>query len=342
MKRVRDRGSVLIFCVVLMASVSTILMSTADVGQFTTMRQFRSEDDVRFEYIEDSLKAIFTQKALEQSLILPSNTNLTIGGFDVSVDASAGTGSRSRMIVLDATITGRKKSGKYQLVIGRRGSVSPMWFALGSETDFVPSNSVNIDGDAYFGGDYPSDVYETDISGDLYAERTSLTEEPSVEGLKKMGRTSLAANLDSSAYSAAASLSTTGNQNCNLLAFLSLGAYQTLWYNSGNVTFDVKYTGKGTVFVKGNAIIKRFERTSSADEGLIIVDGNVDLQGNAIEGFVICNGIFTQSVGGNPTITGAVWANNFAIGSKKLTVNYDSFFWDDPRWDKRMRVPGMW
>lgn len=332
----------LIFCVVLMASVSTILMSTADVGQFTTLRQFRSEDDVRFEYIEDSLKAIFTQRALDQSLILPSTTNLTIGGFQVTVDASQGTGAQSRMIILDATITGRKKNGSFQLVIGRRGAVSPMWFALGSETDFVPGDNVTINGDAYFGDDYPSDAFATDISGDLYAQLTSLSQEPNVDGTEKLGRRGITVNLDSAAYASAASLSTTGDQNCNLLVFLGLGSYQTLWYNNGNVTFDVKYAGKGTVFVKGNAIIKRFERNSADDEGLIIVDGNVDLQGNAIEGFVICNGSFTQSVGGNPRVSGAVWANTFAIGSKKLTVNYDSFFWDDPRWDKRMRVPGMW
>ena len=342
MKNIRKRGSVLIFCVVLMASVSTILMSTADVGQFTTLRQYRTEDDVRFDYTENSIRAIYAQQALENSLILPSNETLTINGFNVSVRAEAGTGARIRMVELDTTMAGRTATRRRQLCIGRRGPVSPMWFAFGSDSTFSPVGNVQINGDAYFGGDHISTGKTILVTEDLYGNAKTLTNPVTVEGTTNLGRRLVSPSLDADLYMSAASQKTSGNQDCNLLDFLPDGAYETLWFHSGDITFDVNYTGRGTVYVRGNAIIKHFSRTLPKDQGLIIVDGNVEFQTNRFEGFLICNGLVRQTKGGNFLSQGTIWANSFDFGNGKLMVDFDPFFWDNPDFDKRMRVPGMW
>ncbi|MEI7576650.1 MAG: hypothetical protein WCK51_07140 [Armatimonadota bacterium] len=317
-------------------------MSTADVGQFTTLRQFRTEEDVKFDYIEDSLKAIFTQRELEGSLIIPSTTSLTINGYKVTIDASAGIGTKSRMVELDTAVVGRRATRTRQFFIGNRGAISPVWFGLGSETDFQPGGDVLVTGDVYLGGDYKSGGNQVKISRDLYGPRSSLTETPTVSGALRLGRRSTVAVLDSNAYAAAASNKTSGTQSCNSLSFSAIGAFQSLWYNDGNVTFDVQYSGRGTVFVKGNVFIKNFARNSSTDQGLIIVDGNVTLQTNNLSGYLICNGIVSRSGGSDLTVEGGIWANKFNLGNQELTVVEDSFFWNSPAWDKRMRVPGMW
>ena len=342
MKNIRKRGSVLIFCVVLMASVSTILMSTADVGQFTTLRQLRTEDDVRFDYTEDSIKAIFTQKARETSLILPSDETLTINGYNVLVSARAGTGAQSRMVELDTTITGRRATRRRQLFIGSRGPVSPMWFAFGTDSDFVPIRDVTITGDAYLGGDYILGGTVTQVTGDLYCQRQTLSDQMMVGGATTLGRRLVSPILDSDSYLAAASSKTSGNQVCKSLSHSSMGGYQSLWYHTGNLVFDVQYRGRGTVFVKGDVEIKKFDRDSGTAEGLIIVEGNVDFKTDIFEGFLICSGEVRVATGARVDVRGAIWANIFELGNKRLTVDFDNFFWNNPTFDKRMRVPGMW
>jgi hypothetical protein len=75
---------------------------------------------------------------------------------------------------------------------------------------------------------------------------------------------------------------------------------------------------------------------------LIIVDGNVEFQTNRFEGFLICNGSVRQTKNGSFLSQGNIWANSFDFGNGKLMVDFDPFFWDNPDFDKRMRVPGMW
>ena len=314
----RKRGSVLIFCVVLMASVSTILMSAADVGQFTTIRQLKTEDDVRLDYTDESVKAILTQMAKEKSLILPGTTSLTINGSSVSVAASAGTGSRSRMIQLDVTTTGRKAGRTRRLFIGKRGTPSPMWFAYSTDSSTTLSNDVTCEGDVYNTG------------------------KVSVDGSSRSSMPIFNHTANMSEYQSAANVALSGNQNVTLLNFLTLANYQTLWYNNGDVTFDVKYSGRGTCVANGNVTIKKFERNSSADQGLIIVNGNVDIQTNRVQGFVFCSGNVTYSGPGNLQVDGAIFCNNLDMGGKKLTLTFNPFFWENPTFDKRMRVPGMW
>jgi hypothetical protein len=325
--------------VVLMASVSTILMSTADVGQFTTLRQYRAEDDVRFDYIEDSVKAIFTQKAVEQSLILPSNTSLTIGDCTVSVDASVGTGAKSRMILLDTTISGKKKSRSRQLVIGRRKPVSPFWFGLGSIGTLELSNTITCSSDVMLNGDL-SGSFGLTSSAQVYTPRSSFTTNPDAANGIKYQTATVSPSLDSTAYSAAAD---------NIIAspilpitFVGMGGYQSLYYRNGDAMLNTSYTGRGTVFINGNLTIRNLTRLAADDEIVLIVNGNVVIESNRIPAFLFCSGNVSYAGGGNLTIDGALFCNKLEMGGKKLTVNFDPFFWDAPRWDQRMRVPGMW
>ena len=326
-----------------MASVSTILMSTADVGQFTTLRQYRAEEDVRFDYIEDSVKAIFTQKAVEQSLILPSNTKLVIGNLEVSVDASAGTGTKSRMILLDTTISGKKKSRTRQFVIGRRSPVSPFWFALGVMGDLDLSNDIGCNSDVVLNGDLFG-AFGLNSTAQVYTPRSSFTTNPNAEKGNKYQTSNLSPSLNSTAYSAAADNIIDDSMASPILplSFHGLGGYQSLYYRNGDATLNTTYTGRGTVFINGNLTIRSLTRLAADDEIVLIVNGNVVLESNRIPAFLFCSGNVSYTGGGNLTIDGALFCNKLDMSGKKLTVNFDPFFWDAPRWDQRMRVPGMW
>lgn len=318
-------------------------MSTADVGQFTTLRQYRAEEDVRFDYIEDSVKAIFTQKAVEQSLILPSNTKLVIGNLEVSVDASAGTGTKSRMILLDTTISGKKKSRTRQFVIGRRSPVSPFWFALGVMGDLDLSNDIGCNSDVVLNGDLFG-AFGLNSTAQVYTPRSSFTTNPNAEKGVKYETPNLAPPIDSIAYAAAADNIIDDSMASPILplSFHGLGGYQSLYYRNGDATLNTTYTGKGTVFVNGNLTIKNLARLAADDEIVLIVNGNVFIESNRVPAFLFCNGSVTYSGAAPMSLDGALFCNKLEMGGNKLTVNFDPFFWDAPRWDQRMRVPGMW
>lgn len=339
--RRRDRGAVLIICTVLMASVSTILISTADLGQFTNRQQTAMETETLWQYTEDSVEAIITQKQIEKSLIMPGTLAFTINNADVRVTSESGTGAMSRFIKLTTTYSDRKLSRTRATFIGNRTTPSPMWFAYSTPNSTDLSNDISCDSDIYNSGDITgSGTMST--TAKLYTAQSALTVSPTASEGIELSAQSFAPTFNVADYQAAAALPTTGPQSVTLLTFLSLGAFQTLWFNKGSATFDVNYTGRGTCVNDGNVVIMKFNRTLSSDEGLLIVNGDIDIQTNSIQGFIFCTGTITYSATGNLTIDGALCCNKLVMNGKKATVKFDSFFWDDPQWDKRMRVPGMW
>lgn len=341
MRPKRDRGAVLIFCVVLMASVGTILMSTADMGRFVIKQQYSLEDEAKWQYTEDGVKAIFSQQVIDKSLVLPSSTSVVINGFTATVDAAAGTGSNARMVALTTSISGSRFSRTRTTYVGSRGQISPMWFGYSTGAGTVLTNDITCDGDVYNTGDISgSGIF--DVGGDLYSAQSSFTTSPTVAGTTNLLSPAISPTINIGNYQSAATVSLSGTQNVTLLLFFAVGAYQTLWYNNGDVTFDVTYSGKGTCVVNGNAVIKKLDRNSASDQALILVNGNLDIQTGSVQGFIFCTGNVTYSGAGNLQLDGALFCNNLDMAGKKLTVSFNSFFWDDPRWDKRMRVPGMW
>ncbi len=328
-------------CTIMMASATTIIISTADLGQFTIRQQNAIEQEARWQYTEDAIKAVYTHLQASKALVLPSTTTLTVNGMTASVLAEAGTGARSRFVSLTTTVADRKLSRTRVSYIGMRGAVSPMWFGYSTGSSTTLSNDIDCDTDVYLTGDITGTGLLS-VDGDLYTAQSTFTVAPTVGGTTYPLSPTFYPVVNIGDYQAAATIALSGTQNVTLLLFASLGAYQTLWYNNGSVTFDVKYAGKGTCVVNGNATIKKFDRNSSTDQGLILVNGNVDIQTNKVQGFIFCTGNVTYSGAGNLQIDGAIFCNNLIMGGKKLSITFDPFFWDNPTFDKRMRVPGMW
>lgn len=341
MKR-KDRASVLIFCVILMAAVGTIVLTTADLGRTVYRRQALIERDAKFDYALDGLVAVYGRRLEYGDVIVPTTEAFDVGGLNFEVDLANGTGTRSRFVDLAVSLDIPGYARKRTYALGNRGKVSPTWFAFGSTMDFLPSAPLAVTGDAFFAGDCNLGSNTGSVTGSLFAQRATLTAGPTVTGSSHFGIADLTPSLDFTAYSAVATTKTSGNQSPLTVAFLPDGSYQSLWYNNGNVTLNSLYTGIGTIFVRGNLTIDKFERTLPSDQALIIVDGNVTITSGRFDGFIICDGQIKIQAAGGLVVNGAIWGNQFQAQNPILTVNFDSFFWDDPQWDKRMRVPGMW
>ena len=341
MKR-RDRASILIFCVILMAAVGTIVLTTADLGRAAYRRQALVERDAKFDYSLDGLIAVYSRRIEYNDVIVPTTEEFDVGGLSYKVDLAAGTGARSRFVDLTVALDVPGYARKRSYALGNLGKVSPTWFGLGTDWDFTPAGTVTVNGDAYLGSDSVLGTNTATVSGSLYCQRTSLTATPTVSGRTYMGSRNLTPVLDDLTYAAAASTKTSGNQNPLIVAFVPLGLLQTLWYHSGNMTLNVAYTGQGTIFVKGNLTISNFKRTLGVDQAVIVVSGNVTVDASQFDGFLICDGKVTCTNASGLTVNGGIWANQLVQNCPSITVNFDPFFWNDPSNDARLRVPGMW
>ncbi len=341
MKR-KDRASVLIFCVILMAAVGTIVLTTADLGRTVYRRQALIERDAKFDYALDGLVAVYGRRLEYGDVIVPTTEAFDVGGLNFQVDLANGTGARSRFVDLAVSLDIPGYSRKRTYALGNRGKVSPTWFALGTTTDFIPTSSMNVTGDVYFAADISLAANSLGIVGDIYAQRTSFGSTPTCSGNRIQTNSLLGVSLDSAAYKSVATSVTSGNQLIKILAFLSIGTFQTLLYNDGDVTFDCQYLGKGTVFVNGNVTIDKLDKTTADNVALVIVNGNVEIRANNVDAFIICSGNVTYSGLGNLQLNGGVWASQILTGSTNWTITHNSLFWGDPKWDKLLRVPGMW
>ena len=337
------RGAVLILCTILMASVATILLSTADLGMAAVRMQQAGEDSTRLQYTTDSVAAIATQMMIDKSLILPSTTNLTINGSSVSFDAKALTGARSRMVSLMTTVSNQRITKTEELIIGARGPVSPFWFAFGCFGSFSLAAAMTCDSDIYLNGDV-SGTGSLATTARVYSAPSMQTLVPTASQGVVYNAPTYAPVADASLYKVAAD--TTVDVAVILpvapLTFLSLGSYQSLWFRDGDFTFNNTYVGLGTCYINGNVSIRRLSAVTSADKVIVIVNGNVSIDTNNFDGFLFCSGNVTYTGSAGLRVNGAIHCANFDSGGKRVDITFDPFFWADPQWDKRMRVPGMW
>ncbi|OWU64961.1 MAG: hypothetical protein CBB60_007155, partial [Armatimonadetes bacterium Cent15-Ar3] len=61
-----------------------------------------------------------------------------------------------------------------------------------------------------------------------------------------------------------------------------------------------------------------------------------------IDAFVFCAGKIKYPGAVAAQINGALHCSMIESNKVPINISFDPFFWTDPQWDKRMRVPGMW
>jgi hypothetical protein len=338
------RGAVLILCTILMASVATILLSTADLGMAAVRMQQAAEDSARLQYTTDSVKAISTQMMIDRTLILPSTTKLTINGASVSFDATALTGERNRMVSLMTTYSDRRQTRTEELTIGARGLVSPFWFAFGTFAGSALASNLSCNADVYLNDEF-SGAGSLTTTGRVYASGSNLVLLPTAAQGIVYNKPIPAPPFSAASYSSAADTTISGTTlpSAAPLSFKDLGTYQSLWYRAGSLILNNTYEGSGTIFVDGNVTIRGLTAVNPSDKLVVIATGNVVLMSSRIDAFILCKGIVDNPGAGDVQISGAVHCSGVQSNKNvNFKILFDPFFWTDPQWDKRMRVPGMW
>jgi hypothetical protein len=274
-------------------------------------------------------------------LIIPSTTDLTINGSGVQVEAMRVDGDLSRTVSLRTTVSDRRQTKTFPLLIGDRGQISPFWFALGTLGSSALVADIICDSDVYVNGGLQG-AGSLSTSEKAYVSVSSLILKPTASGGIVYNKAIPIPIIDPVSYKNAAD-TIINNLPGATLNFKSLGAYQSLWYKAaGTLAFKHTYQGAGTIFVNGNVRIDGLSAVSSTDKLVIIATGSVQINTNSVDAFIFCKGLIDFTSKGTVRVNGALHCSSVVSNVLNINLTFDPFFWSSPQWDQRMHVPGMW
>ncbi len=338
----RKRAMVMIFVVIMVASITTIIAASVDFGRMASYKQHQLEREAKWQYCVDSAKALVTQD-LAASSAYTQSISKTLNGVNLSISSaqdSTWNDPNGEKIVTSGTLEGKAKSSTTYM--GKRATVQPPQFALFFTNRATPDAAVTSNADIYYNGTFDASKFR--VSGDVYSSATTSPTFMLLTGSFIGRQPGLKISLDDNSYYNNASVKTSGTSTLSSpLNLLSL-THSQLRYHTGNLTITGTVTGEITVFVKGNVTIKSVSWLTTLISRLVVIcDGNVSIDGGTSYAFIICNGDVTSTDSGSSrTIYGSIAGANFVDTQSTYRVVYDNYFNTNQSGGYRYWLPGQW
>jgi hypothetical protein len=340
------RGTMMIFVAFMMVAVTTILAASSDLSRIARVRQAQTEREIKWNLAVESAKALAVE-GLSTSMNSPQTFSATVNNIPLTIQSelsSSWSNGNGAKVTVSGTLAGKPRQTDFYL--GKRSIPNPAVFGCFVTSFFAPNNfwgdkeTLRIVGDLYC----PKRSYlrGVEVSGDLYS---SLRAQPTLESLggSFFGyQPGMSIGLDSAKYSPVADVSTTGDLVLNSPTNSASGTRSKLFYHKGTLTIKGTVTGEITIYVSGNAIIQNPKLATSRDRLVVIVDGDVEVAKGTSEVFLISNGEATFTDSGSRTIKGSLACATLKSLSDNITVDFDSYFVNDPVRSAKFRIPGQW
>lgn len=338
------KGSIMIFCVVMMTAVTTVVSATLDLSRIVELRQHQMEREAAWDYAEFGMVSI-AEAQMKDSHVYTQDETRTINGITARIRTVSDPmfeGDRGVKATISGILEGKPRQA--DLRIGKRGPINPFWFAFGHDDGVEIDGTLNVIGDTYHGGDveYSSNIPTFD--GNYYTSESSapLASNSYRRLLNQMKWFPSWNELD---YLSVAVIPYIGNQSWTNPK-LSSGSFPTPVYHvAGNLDIGGNYIGNVTIYVKGNLTIKNLKRSNpDVDRYVFIVDGNAILDGNSVECFLIVKGdlLLSNSSSSRMDLIGSFWGTTFATNGRRCSIQADEYFWINPGMGAQYRVPGLW
>lgn len=344
-KRKRTRkGSIMIFCVVMMTAITTVISATLDLSRIIELRQHQIERETAWKYTEFGLISIAEAQMKSTKQFSQDETRI-INGVTARITTISDPlfeGDRSVLATISGQLEGKARSRTAR--IGKRGPINPFWFALGSESEVQVDGSLAVTGDIYIGGTITATLSRPIFDGNYYTDKPGAPFASSNYRLL-INQSTISPSWESSTYVPVATSVLNGNENWNKPLFPNRTQGSEVHIVNGNLEVSGTYVGNATIYVNGNLSIKGIvPKNAAQDRYVFIVDGNVLLDGSNTECFIICKGEI-QAATNTPvrrTLRGAFWSQKFQTNTGRFTIVHDEFFWLNPDAAAEYRVPGMW
>ena len=361
MRRARQRGSVLLYVVVILVSMGLLTAAVVPLAASYGERTARRNDELRARLAFEAGVAQVKSQSLAMTLAVPATLTIAAAGVTGTVTAKANDAQLAKSLLVTGTMLRNGQTYRYSRVVGAR-QPSPFVFAVMTKGDINFPKTVTLGANGW-GGDAFADgkltiggqAVGSVVNGNLNAvNAVNAVSGTVVTGRTLTGQTAIAwPTLSASSYSSEANglvvsgkgatfLTNTTLTSVTFTSWFTVADYN-MWYCSNNLTVSGTISGRGTIYVGGNLTVSgNLRYTSSSDEVAFVVAGTVTVNAAAttIDGYYFSTGNFNASQAFTLS-RGAIVAN--ALGtSQAVTILRDDAILNDEGEAYRLRLPYYW
>lgn len=353
----RERGSVMIFVLVILAGIAMVLLTTASLTSGALTAQQRREAEMVTRHAFEGVMVRARSDIAAQSSYGPTLYYGNLGDVYCRVQISDNAFDNPHTWQGTGTMTYKGRNYTYTAVVPKRLRLgpnnafgpNPFTYAIFSRTSIDLKGHTLTTGTDGENGDIGSNgsirlSAGSRIEGNVEANEGIVTNSATVTGQTLPGEDDIAfpPNPNSLLYYIYRdrTIPQSDIKNPNL-------GNRELWYCNGNLSVEGNVSGTGTIFVTGNLILDHHLRYANANARVAyIVLGNIILQSSDakdLDGYFFCLGNFESKGAGQPRTlrNGAIVANSFTIEAP-FTATNDPTIWRTPSLANYLRLPGYW
>lgn len=344
----KDRGSVMVFAVIIMSAMGSMLLPVMDVANAARKKQNRVETETKEQYVHEGAVRL-VDAMLAESRPLPYDVGVDLAGYGVSIRAKNSAADPYRYVNVDLIRTRGSETKTESIVMGSRRAPHPFFYGARLGTATLNSATLKVGGSAYFQSGLTTDTNTLSITGDFETTGTFPTlSSLLVGGAKRENVPPVPLETFNSAdYESAADVRVTSlTLALALVGNLLPKSGRGLAYADSNLSVSGSLTGNHTVFVNGNLTINGSIRPILLTQPLVfIVTGDVVWSGGGTSNaFIFCRGTVRRTGGFGPPkiLNGGLATETFTWNNDALEINHNPYFFNDPSrlWD--FKVPGFW
>ena len=344
----KQRGSVMVFAIVLVTAMTSVICATVWLTSSLVKSERVYEDQVRARYAAEAITEQAAQDFTNGTMTLPSTRTPSVTGVTSTVTATDNSSNIPHTMSVTATSTIHGHAVTVTKIVGLRKAPSPFYYAmfvnagLTSSAAFVTGSS-GINGDVYSNGAISLTGTGNTINGDLESTSTQSVGTSTITGSTYPSATAITfPTVTSTNYSAVAN-QTSNSGTLNGATFsTTTGAYYLLYMNNASVSISGTFTGKGTVYVNGNATISGpITLGNSSSRVAIIASGTITFSSAGPHSAYFYGGACTISATSLTITKGALVVASLATTTKPITITNDTSVWLSSTEGTNHRLPGF-
>lgn len=358
----RQRGSVAVFALIMITSTAALAITLLALTSSVRTKQTRLENDSTINEAYDGAADYIHDLAIRGLLRPPETIKIDIGKVAAEIVVTEATSKAVELarkkvtpsiptLHLEMTFTYKEKTYRRQKVIGR-GRLTTIWqYAIYSHSGMttartVTTGSTGLEGDAWFGGSITFLSLGTRFGGDLTSTGIIFPPTLAVTGKKSSSATGIDfPTVSRESYLAAASTKLADNSAIKGYIFVSSsGDGYPLLFVDGAATLEGNFSGTGVVYVDKDLTISGDITTGVGDHLLIICNGNVRFDDDAlnIDAYIYCaKELRVDTSGKVRTFTSGIATNTIRIDDS-VSASFDPWIRDNPLEAYGMKLPGEW
>lgn len=351
------RGSVMVFSLILVATLSAFVVGMQALSMDGARRQQRLEADTQAAYVQESSLAYASTKLRQKSIALPASFTITVNGKSVSVNCSDNSADVPRTMSIQSSVTISRKSYTKADIVGQDTTPPPWYYGLFVDgsidfRDAITVGTAAVSADAYIKPSLASLSNALTVKGDLECVSTIGGANVAYDGQAWSGAPALPfPSVAAANYSAAANRTYFGNQTFAGVIFpvVGVGSNYPIYYVNGDIKIDGGWAGaifmnKGVLFATGDVSIKSNVTLFGGAKLAVIAMGDIDFSQNdgVYNGYFYAGDEVRFTGGSSQTVNlGSVACSNIRIDTP-TTIKFDTTVWNTPNEGTRLRLPGMW